>query len=99
VKGSGDLEMSATIPSRTLTEEVADFLARGPSPQEMAQFRISDQAQQRVQALMEKNADGTLTPAETAELDEITVLDQLFTLIRARTIGANSSSAHDGSGA
>ena len=99
MKGSGDLEMSATIPSRTLIEEVADFLARGPSPEAMAQFRISDQTQQRVQALMEKNANSTLTPAETAELDEITILDQLFTLIRARTIGVNSSSAHDGADA
>lgn len=32
---------------------------------------------------MEKNEDGTPTPDETAELDEITVLDPLFTLIRA----------------
>jgi hypothetical protein len=35
-------------------------------------------------AELEKNENGTLTPEESAELDEVTVLDQLFTLIRAR---------------
>jgi hypothetical protein len=68
----------------TLTEEVAEFLARGPSGEEIAAYRISEQARERVRALLEKNEDGTLTPEETAELDEVTVLDQLFTLIRAR---------------
>lgn len=74
--------MNARTP-RTLTEEVAEFLARGPSAEDIAEFRISRRAQARVRALMEKNEDGTLTPAETAELDESTVLDLLFTLLRA----------------
>ena len=68
----------------TLTEEVADFLASGPSADEIANYRISEQTRDRVRMLMEKNEDGSLTPEETAELDEITVLDQLFTLVRAR---------------
>ena len=76
--------MSQKAPERTLTEEVAEFLARGPSAQEIANFRISESAQERVRALMDKNEDGTLTADETAELDEIAVLDRLFTLIRAR---------------
>ena len=76
--------MSSTTPHRTLTEEVADFLARGPSAGQIARFRMSRQAQERVRVLTEKNEDGTLSAQETVELDEITVLDQLFTLIRAR---------------
>lgn len=76
--------MSQIAPDRTLTEEVADFLARGPSADELVNFHISEQAQERVRALMEKNRDSTLMADEAAELDEITVLDQLFTLIRAR---------------
>jgi hypothetical protein len=35
-------------------------------------------------AELEKNEDGTLTPDESSDVDEVTVLDQLFTLIRAR---------------
>ena len=76
--------MSEKAPERTLTEEVAELLARDLSAQEIASFRISESAQERVRALMAKNEDGTLTPDETAELDEITVLDQLFSLVRAR---------------
>ena len=89
--------MSTTTPHRTLTEEVAEFLARGPSSEEMAQFHISGHAQKRVRALMEKNVEGTLTSEETAELDEITLLDQLFTLIRARLGTSPQHSPHNGS--
>ena len=84
--------MSATTPHRTLTEEVAEFLAGGPSPEDMARFHLSNEAQRRVRALLDKNEDGALTPDEIAELDEITLLDQLFTLIRAR-LGARDG--HD----
>ncbi|HEV2235138.1 MAG TPA: hypothetical protein VGR57_00620 [Ktedonobacterales bacterium] len=76
--------MSATRPDQTLAEEVAAFLAAGPSAEAIARFRISDHAQSRVRVLMARRMDGTLTPDESAELDEITVLDQLFTLVRAR---------------
>lgn len=76
--------MSEKAPERTLTEEVAELLARDLSAHGIASFRISESAQERVRALMAKNEDGTLTPDETAELDEITVLDQLFSLVRAR---------------
>jgi hypothetical protein len=86
--------MSQTAPSRTLIEDVAEFLSQGPSAEEIANFRISEQAQERVRALMDKNEDGTLTPDETTELDEITVLDQLFTLIRARLVWPGH--AHNG---
>jgi hypothetical protein len=83
------VHLSQKAPERMLTEEAAKFLARGPSAQEIASFRNSDLAQERVRALMEKNEGGTLTPDETAELDEITLLDQLFTLVRAR-LGSQS---------
>lgn len=88
--------MSQTISHRSLTEEVADFLAQGPTAEAIAAYRISEQAQDRVRELMEKNKSGVLTPDEAAELDEITVLDQLFTLIRARVV---SSAWQDAPGA
>ena len=85
--------MSQIAPERTLTEEVADFLARGPSAEEIAHFRISEQVRERISTLMERNTNGTLLPEETTELDEITILDQLFTLIRARYISHLSDRA------
>jgi hypothetical protein len=80
------LAMSATTPDQTLTEEVAAFLATGPSAEAIAGFRIPTHAQERVRELMARQAEETLTPTESAELDEITVLDQLFTLVRARLL-------------
>ena len=66
------------------TEEIADFFSRAPSQEEIAAFHLSDAAQARARELQVKNASGTLTPAETAELDELVVLDRLVTLIRSR---------------
>ncbi len=66
------------------TEEIADFFARAPSQQEIAAFRLSDAAQARTRQLLDKNASGTLTPEEAAELDELVLLDRLITLIRSR---------------
>lgn len=66
------------------TEEIADFFARAPSQQEIAAFRLSDAAQARARELLEKNASGTLTSEETAELDELAVLDRIVMLIRSR---------------
>ncbi len=91
--------MSTTTPDQTLTEEVAAFLATGPSAEAIARFRISDHAQSRVRELIARQMEGALTPDESAELDEITVLDQLFTLVRARLLVAGDSPQHNGSGA
>ncbi len=64
-----------------------------------ARRTLTEEVQERVSALMERNEAGTLTPDEVAELDEITVLDQLFTLVRARRISPAPDHAHDGSDA
>lgn len=42
---------------------------------------------------MEKIENGVLTPDESSERDEITVLDQLFTLIHARHIAQSQRNA------
>ena len=91
--------MAPKAPGRTLTEEVAEFLARGPSADEIANYRISEETQDRVRVLMDRNRDGTLTADESTELDEITVLDQLFTLIRARGQSRSSDRHQQGNGA
>jgi hypothetical protein len=66
------------------TEEVAEFFARSPSPEEIAAFRLSDTTVERVRALLGKNSDGTLTREETEELDQLVLLDRIVMLIRSR---------------
>ena len=65
-------------------EEVADFFARGPAPEEIARFRLSDATTARARELLERNADGTITREEIDELDQLVLLDRMVTLIRSR---------------
>jgi hypothetical protein len=68
----------------TPTEEIAEFFARGPSTDEIARFRLSNAALKRVRDLLGKNDEGTLSPEETQELDQLVLLDRIVMLIRSR---------------
>lgn len=65
-------------------DEIASFFARGPSPQEIAAFRLSDETVERIRELLEKNADGTLSQDESAELEQVSQLNRMLLLIRSR---------------
>jgi len=65
-------------------EEVIAFLSQGPSREEIAAFQLSEEAQQHLRALLRKNSAGTLTPEEDHELDQMVLLDEIVSLIRAR---------------
>lgn len=71
-------------------EELAAFLARGPSSQEIAVFRLSDTALARVDELMDKNKDGTLSDEESRELDRLVLLDDIIGLIQSHIPGAQA---------
>jgi hypothetical protein len=64
------------------TEELAAFLARGPTPDAIAAFRLSDSALERARELMDKTKNGTLTPEESRELDRLILLDDIIALIQ-----------------
>ncbi len=67
-----------------LSSEVIEFLASGPSPQAIIDFRPSTEAQARVSELLDKNQASGLTPSEQAELDQYESLDYFMTLIKAQ---------------
>ncbi len=80
-----ELGLRAITPTRhRLYSEVIEFLASGPTPQEIVEFRPSAEGQDRVTELLDKNQDGALTSAEEAELDEYERLDYLMTVVKAR---------------
>ncbi len=66
-----------------LRREVIAFLARGPRPEEILQFRPSERLQERARELIEHGRQGPLSPAEEAELDDLVQVDLLVTLIKA----------------
>lgn len=66
------------------TEQIVAFFARGPSPREIAAFRLSDETLAYIRELLHKNSGGTLTAEESLELDELVLLDRIVNLIRSR---------------
>ncbi|MUG95823.1 hypothetical protein F7734_27080 [Scytonema sp. UIC 10036] len=65
-------------------QEVLDFLIKRPTPEEIMNFKVSSQAQTRLQALLEKNRSAILSPMELAELDVYEQLEHIMILLKAR---------------
>ena len=82
---SVQLDTVAILPNiPAVYTEVLDLLIKRPTPQEIAAFKVSSQAQSRLQTLLDKNRQATLTEAETAELDVYQQLEHLMILLKAR---------------
>jgi hypothetical protein len=65
-------------------EEIIDFFARGPSPAEVLDFRPSNETQQRVRYLLERNAADELTEEEAEELECYGEIEHFVQLVKAR---------------
>jgi hypothetical protein len=53
--------VGALMFQQTSYDEIVDFFARGPSPEEILSFRPSPETQERVRELLERNSAGELT--------------------------------------
>ena len=71
--------------------EVIDFFARAPSREDIAAFRLSPAAHGRLRTLLARNAAGMLSPEEQRELDQMVLLDDILSLLRARVQGNTAS--------
>ena len=68
----------------TISDVITDFLSSAPSLQEIADFRLPDDLQQRAHSLLDKNREGTLSENEREEMEEFRQIDHLLTLIKAK---------------
>lgn len=66
--------------------EVLEFLSRGPSAADIAQFQLSVEARERAQALLAKERVHGLTAAEAKELDFYVELGDFLGLLRAKAL-------------
>jgi hypothetical protein len=73
-------------------EEIVAFFADGPSREKVAAFRLSEDAQEHIRTLLEKNRTGTLTTEEEHELDKVMALNEVVSLIQARAQVAKAPS-------
>ncbi len=77
----------------TPVNEVVDFFAQAPSRDDIAAFRLSPAAREYLRELLARNAAGTLAAEEQHELDQIVLLDDIISLIRARVHDTTMSPA------
>lgn len=71
-------------------EEIADFLASGPSPDELLGFRPSPQTQARAEELLGKLKEGCLSVEERGELDRFEQVERLMRFVKARIRAAKA---------
>lgn len=72
--------------SHQVYDEVLDFLLSRPTAQEIIAFKASPEAQNRLQTLLLKNREDTLTENENTEFDAYEQLEHLMILLKARAI-------------
>lgn len=77
------------VPTLSPVEEIVTFLAGGPSRDAIATFRLSELAQERLRDLLRRNQAGQASPDEVHELDQMVLLDDIISLVRARAYPAN----------
>ena len=77
--------MSA-IDQRMVYDELLNILAESADAARLLAFHLSDDQQTRLDELLDKNREGTLSDAETAELDTYERLEHLVRLLKARVL-------------
>jgi len=65
-------------------DEIIDLFARGASPAEVVAFHPSEEVQERLCFLLERNSADELTEEEAAELDRFGELEHFMQLVKAR---------------
>ncbi len=73
--------MSAASPAYF---EIIDFIAAGTTPEAVAHFEPSPDAQHRVGELIEREKEHGLSPEEKAELDHFMELEHILRMAKAR---------------
>lgn len=67
-------------------DELLDILAESADAARILAFRLSADQQTRLDNLLDKNRDGTLSEAEAAELDAYERFEHLVRLLKARVL-------------
>jgi hypothetical protein len=78
--------MRATLDTHAVYDALLDLLADSADMQRVLAFRLSSSQQERLDILLEKNREGTLTAEETAEFDTFERLEHLVRLLKARVL-------------
>lgn len=64
--------------------EIIEFIAAGTTPQAVAHFRPSAEAQRRVEELIQREKEGSLGPEDKQELDHFVELEHILRMAKAK---------------
>ncbi len=71
---------------------ILEFLASDPNPEELIAFRPTQEMQDRLRILLERERAGVLTDMERAELDEYERIEHIVILFKAQAMRESSHS-------
>ncbi len=81
--------MASTRSTLGAMEEIADFLASGPSPAELLRFRPSPETQARAEELAAKLKEGDLSAEDRRDLEQSEQVERLMRFVKARIRAAS----------
>ncbi|MCH8047355.1 MAG: hypothetical protein IID44_26950 [Planctomycetes bacterium] len=76
----------STIDDLPVYDDLLDLLAQSADPERLRAFRLSDEKQTRLDGLLEKNREGTLSADESSELDNYERFEHLVRMLKARSL-------------
>jgi hypothetical protein len=62
--------------------ELINFLSASPTPKDVTEYTVSDEAQQRLRRLLALNEAGLLSEEEHVELDEIEQIEHIMLMLK-----------------
>ncbi|WP_425396674.1 hypothetical protein [Aeoliella sp.] len=74
----------STVPQSSLYDELLDLFANSANKQQLLTFRLPAEKQERLDLLLAKNREGSLTVDEQFELEEFERLVHLGRMLKAR---------------
>jgi hypothetical protein len=76
------------LPSIPAHDHFLDYLISKATPQEILAYEIPEAERERTLELLDKQEEGTLTPAEEAELEQIAQMELLLMSLHAKALRA-----------
>jgi hypothetical protein len=74
----------STVEYPRVYDDLVELLANSAKSEEVLSFQLSNDKQRRLDQLLTKNRDGTLSPQESAELDAFEQFEHVVRLLKAR---------------
>jgi hypothetical protein len=74
-------------PVSQTVSELIEFLANGPTPKQVANYKVSKRSQERLRRLLALNQSALLSGEEQAELEEIEILEHFVTMLKIQARG------------